>query len=116
MTTKKTAPQDAMEILHAMLAATLAETLRGRTKTIPAKYDGEGHVLEEEREEVIAPTAAEMAVAAKFLKDNSIFSTPEQDNKMKEMREALAQRQQSRKPTAQDKADALATLGRDLLQ
>lgn len=114
--TKKTAHQDKMETLHAQLAAVLTEVLTPKEKVIPAKTDEDGEEVSAERIETVFPSAAEMAVAAKFLKDNSIFSSPDQDEGMSEMRKKLHERERARKPTAQDKNDALATLGRDLLQ
>lgn len=82
-----------------------------QTRTI-TKVDKEG----EQYEEVIEPSPAALAVAAKFLKDNSIFSAPEQSGAMDEMKEQLEKRRAQRKVTQRDLQQALAQVGNDLLQ
>ena len=64
----------------------------------------------------VDPSPAALAVAAKFLKDNSIFSTPEGDSKLKSLEEAVAARRQRRGVTQADLKDALGGIGKELLQ
>ena len=116
MSEKFTAPQAAMEGLHADLVTELSERVRGIVEEIEAETDEEGKVIKPARVVKRRATAAELAVAAKVLKDNSIFSSPEVDSKVKDLQDAVDARQKARKPSAQDKDDALATLSRELLQ
>lgn len=113
---KKTAAHSAMEELHALLAQSLSASVVFQRKVIPAEYNPDGTLKSPEREELVPPSPAALAVAAKFLKDNSIFSTPEQSGAVGELRDRIRQRKTSRRASAQDVNDALATIGRDLLQ
>lgn len=61
--------------------------------------------------EMVDPSPAALAVAAKFLKDNSIFSTPEQSGAMDELKSQLARR----RPSAKDIKDAMSAIGNGLL-
>lgn len=64
--------------------------------------------------EEVAPST--LAVAAKFLKDNSIFATPEQTGAMDDMKTKLEARRKARKLTHDDLGKALGDIGRDMLQ
>lgn len=59
-------------------------------------------------------SAAELAVAVKFLKDNSITVDPELNKALNDMEQALKNRR--RTMTSKDQADAMAAVARDLLQ
>lgn len=50
-------------------------------------------------------SAAHLAVAAKFLKDNNITCTPAADNALGELEKALAERRQRAKLSAQDRKE-----------
>lgn len=58
------------------------------------------------------PSPGVLAVVAKVLKDNSIFSTPETDEKLSQLQARLGKRI----PSARDMKDALGTLGSELIQ
>lgn len=105
-----------MEALHGQTAEVLAAMIRPYERTIPAKLDDEGKVLEPERKEWVYPSPAAMAVARAFLKDNSIFATDQQSVAVGELQASVNSRKGKRRVTAQDEKDALAVLGRDLLQ
>lgn len=105
-----------MEALHGLTAETLAEMIRPYEKVIPAKLDEDGKVLEPERKEWIYPSPAALAVARAFLKDNSIFATDQQSTAVGELQASVNSRKGKRRVTAQDEKDALAVLGRELLQ
>lgn len=97
---------DAMQALHATVARVLTDRMTEREVT---KTDAEGN----ETTEVVGPSAAELAVAVKFLKDNSIFATPEQSDPVSGLKEKLSRRTGA--ITDADRKDALASIGRDLL-
>lgn len=97
--------------LHEKLARVLADALDGaeREEVIPSEDpDAEPTVVRTR----IPPGAAVMAVVAKFLKDNSIFGDVENDEHLKELKEKL----RSRLPTDKDVREAMAEVGRSLLQ
>lgn len=105
-----------MEIVHHLTAATLIEQLQSREVEHPAVFGKDGEVVKEAWVETIHPSPAVIQAAAKFLKDNSIFSTPEQSAALAELQAKLAATKNARKPTAQDTADALAAFGGKQLQ
>lgn len=94
--------------LHSKLAAVLAEALDGTAAT---EYDEDG---EPTGKVVTPPAPAVMAVAAKFLKDNSIFGDVESDEHLRELRDKL--KAAGRNPTQHDFKDALGEVQRGLLQ
>lgn len=63
----------------------------------------------------VDPSPAALAVAAKFLKDNSIFSTPEQSDALTDLQNQLKQKQ-ARRPSSRDLKEAMGKLGQELLQ
>lgn len=99
------ASEKQMDTLHGALAKTLTRMVEVRTIH---KVTSDGDPVEEE----VEPSPAALAVAAKFLKDNSIFSTPEQNNALAELGDKL----RKRRPSAQDLKDAMKSIGNDLLQ
>lgn len=94
--------------LHAALTETLIEHVQDKTVT-DVEVDDDGK--ETTRVHVVRAAPAALAVAAKFLKDNSITADIEVDEKMNELRSKLGQRL----PTKQDMKDAMAEIGRGLL-
>ena len=103
------APETKLNELHGQLAETLTKMVQVREVE---KVDKEGEVVIE----TVEPSPAALAVAAKFLKDNSIFSTPEGDSKLKSLEEAVADRRQRLGIVKADLKDALGSLGKELLQ
>lgn len=98
------ASRKALADLHAKLAEVLSDAL-----------DGVDEIREENGEQVVIhgrPTAQVMAVAAKFLKDNSIFGDVEDDSHLQALRDKL----KGRLPASQDMKDAMRAIGSDLLQ
>ena len=114
--TRKTASMEAMEELHELTAKMLTAMVVPTKRIVPATHDSEGNELTPEREEWVMPAPAALAVARAFLKDNSVFATDAQSSAVGDLKASLASRRQARKPTAQDMGDALANLGKDLLQ
>lgn len=98
-----------MNALHATLAESLTRAVQPRTVTVQGKGEDA-----EPYEETLEPSPAAMAVAAKFLKDNSIFSTPEQSSALDELQQKLDNRR--KRPSKQDLKDALGQIGSELLQ
>lgn len=103
------APETKLNELHGQLAETLTKMVQVREVE---KVDKEGEVVIE----TVEPSPAALAVAAKFLKDNSIFSTPEGDSKLDALKDAVAARRQRRNVTQADLKDALGGIGKELLQ
>lgn len=99
--------------LHDQVTDTLKIMTTIRTVTRVGK-DGQG--VEEE----VEPSPATLAVAAKFLKDNSIFSAPEQSGAMDALKEQLDSRKNKRKLTVADLdragRDELGSIGAGLIQ
>lgn len=96
--------------LHAQLARVLNQMLE------PVQHAA---LLDEEGEEVKAawteyPSPAVLAVAAKFLKDNSIFSGVDEDEELKRLKKNL--RDKGRAPTDADIRDAVHAVGGRLVQ
>lgn len=96
-------------LLHADVAAVMAEMLKPRTVEV---FNAEG---EKTGERVEYPTAPILAVAVKFLKDNSITADIENDKELSGLKEALERTRKARIPTDRDMKDALAEVGRGLL-
>lgn len=92
--------------LHSQVAALMAEMLQPRKVE---DLDSEGEVI---RVRVVYPSAAEIAVAVKFLKDNSISADIEESDDLKEMRENLAK---TRRPSKKDLDDAMSAVNKGLL-
>ena len=113
---RKTAKMEAMEQLHELTARMLTAMILPTERVIPAKLDEDGEVLEPERTETVMPSPAALAVARAFLKDNSVFATDEQSDAVGDLHASVSSRRGKRLPSAQDAKDALATLGKDLLQ
>lgn len=113
---RKTASMESMESLHDLTARMLTAMIIPTERVIPAKMDDDGKVLEPERKEMVMPSPAALAVARAFLKDNSVFATDGQSDSVGELKASLNSRRGKRLPSAQDTKDALATLGKDLLQ
>lgn len=103
---------DKMAALHEMVAQVLTELVT--PKEVEAELDEDGEVLSPAQ--VRYPSPAELAVAVKFLKDNSIFSDPDQSDAMSDLKSKLAARKGARAPTKQDIADAMREIGAGLVQ
>lgn len=96
--------------LHAALARVLNQML------VPVEHDAildeDGGVVKEAWTEY--PSPAVLAVAAKFLKDNSIFSGVDEDEELLRLKKTLEKR--GRGPTDQDIKDAVHAVGSRLVQ
>lgn len=108
---KKTASEQALGALHEKLANVLSDMLDDQEVTKPTGKDADGNVITVT--ETIKPSAGVLAVAAKFLKDNSIFADPDQSGAMSEFEQKLNRRG---KPSKQDLKDAMNEVGGQLLQ
>lgn len=99
----------AMQELHAQLARVLTDMLE------PVEHEA---LLDEEGSEIKPawteyPAPATLAVTAKFLKDNSIFSGVEEDANLKALKEKLAKRG---RVSDADVREAITAVGGKLLQ
>jgi hypothetical protein len=89
------ASNDTLKAIHAALAETYNQIVRPRVVT---KTDSEGKTYEEK----VFPTAAELAAANGFLKQNNITATPEDDPGLAELRKQLAESRRRRRPPPVD--------------
>ena len=97
--------------LHEAITNALLEACKG--ETLPGYTDPE--TGEEVLDKVLPPSAAILAVGAKFLKDNQITCVPAKDNALGELEEILKARQHKRAnrgelQAAQDQAGFLSGL------
>lgn len=103
-----------MDELHATLAKTLIQEVQDREVEY-TETDKDGN--EVKRVRVERPSASWAAVAAKFLKDNSVTMAPDDENAMGDLEKELAEMRKGRTGfTDQDLKDAQAALGSSLLQ
>lgn len=95
------------ELTEATVSKTDPET--GEVSTYKA-WVHTGHMLR--------PSAGEVAVMAKFLKDNAIVGVAAEGSELSDLQTKLAERHSRRKglPTKRDVADAMRELGTDLIQ
>jgi hypothetical protein len=84
--------------LHNMVAKTLAHKMQVREVERVVKVDGEHQVVKE----TVEPTAAEIAAAITFLKNNSITAVPEEDSALAELQRQVAAARAKRKPVLPD--------------
>lgn len=94
------ANEDFLGLLHDATAKALMAKLKG-TEVLDPDTGEVAHV--------ILPTAADIQAAAKFLKDNNITCAPSDDNKLGELRDALAdrnKRRETRRATRQELSEA----------
>jgi len=99
--------------LHAQLARVLNQMLEPVERTVILKEaDEDGPAETEVRIEY--PSPAVLAVAAKFLKDNSIFSGVDEDEELLRLKKNLAKR--GRGPTDADVEEAVRGVGARLIQ
>lgn len=89
--------------LHTKVAEVLNEALDGQT--LEAVTDEEGNVIQEAVK--MAPSAAIIAAATKFLKDNNITCAPSKDNAIGALEQKMKDRAERRKERA-SKADLAA--------
>jgi hypothetical protein len=101
------ADEVALGELHNAVAKVLTKALEGQE--LPGYFD------EDKQEEVdggfIPPSAAIIAAATKFLKDNNITCTPSKDNALGDLEDAMKRRQAKRQANKADLAAATETMG-----
>lgn len=95
------ASESALAELHNAAASVLKEMI---TPVITTSEEGV--------ETKVLPSAAEVAVAIKFLKDNAVFMAPEQSTAVSELEELV----RKRRPSRADLQDAMKTIGKEMLQ
>lgn len=105
------ASESKLNELHDQLARTLI-TMTAVREVEEVVGEGEDAVR---ITKTVDPSPAALAVAAKFLKDNSIFSTPEQSDALTDLQNQLKQKQ-ARRPSSRDLKEAMGKLGQELLQ
>ena len=84
--------------LHNLVATTLSHKMQVREVQRVVKVAGEETVVQE----TVEPTAAEIAAAITFLKNNNITSVPEEDSALAELQKQVAQARAKRKPVLPD--------------
>lgn len=89
--------------LHDIVADTLLEALKG--EVLPGYIDPE--TGEEVPEKRLPPSAAIIAAATKFLKDNNITCAPSEDNSLGELQQIMEARV-AKKASRQDLLDAMS--------
>ena len=105
------ASESKLNELHDQLARTLI-TMTAVREVEEVVGEGEDAVRVTK---TVDPSPAALAVAAKFLKDNSIFSTPEQSDALTDLQNQLKQKQ-ARRPSSRDLKEAMGKIGQELLQ
>lgn len=90
--------------LHLKVTEVLIEALDG--EVIPGYTDDEGNVVQEERK--LAPSAAIIAAATKFLKDNDITCDRDKGSALNELEERMAAQRSRRKASVVDFEQARA--------
>jgi len=91
--------------IHQQLAATYKRLISPREEPV---FDKEGQPVLIDGEpvtRVVYPTAAELAAANAFLKQNNITSKPEDSDDLKELRDQLSQRRRRAPPVLPDFGD-----------
>lgn len=88
--------------LHEKVASVLLDALDG--ELLPGYGEGDDAVPEK----VIPPSAAIIAAATKFLKDNEITCTPAESNALGALEAQMAKRRERRSLSASDLASATA--------
>lgn len=83
--------------LHVKVAEVLADALDGQDIVDVDPKTGETKVMGK-----IAPSAALIQVATKFLKDNNITCTPSEDNAIGELKRKMEERAERRRATKAD--------------
>lgn len=95
-----------LALVHDMVTDALIEGLKGQE--LAAEFNEDGEVVQEAVR--MAPSAAIIAAATKFLKDNNITCVPGEDNKLGELNDILAARKERKraKATPMDLGNAAA--------
>lgn len=93
--------------LHAKVAEVLIDALEG--EELPGYTDPETDEVIEPKK--IAPSAAIIAAATKFLKDNEITCQPSENNALGELEKKMAERRQRRAANVVDFDEAKANAG-----
>lgn len=103
-------------LLHEQVARVLGEMLEPQNIEYPyntMKKDGDGEDIIETRVRVEYPSAAVLAAATKFLKDNNITATIEADEKLSALRDTLKRRG---RVTDDDVKEAIKAAGNAMIQ
>lgn len=117
------ASETSMEELHGALCGYFLNLINGRipelVKVIEKDADtGESIAVWKNTGLMVRPGAGDLAVMAKFLKDNAITGALVDGSGLSELSTKLAERhaRRGKLPTAADVKDAMRELGGDLLQ
>jgi len=115
-----------MEVLHGALCRYFNKLLAGEVPelvertSVTKDESGAEHTQKTWVESgfMLRPTAGEVAVMAKFLKDNAITGVAEEGSGLSELEKQLNERHQRRGklPTKDDVARAMKEIGSDLIQ
>lgn len=93
--------------LHHKVTEVLIVALEG--ETLPGYTDPETDEIVPDKQ--LPPSAAIIAAATKFLKDNEITCAPSEDNALGELEKKMAERRNKRRPQPVDLADAAREAG-----
>lgn len=92
------ASEKALNELHNAVANVLTHKMSVREVERVVKIDGEEQVVKE----TVEPTAAELAAAIAFLKNNNITAVPEEDSALAELQKQVAAARAKRRPVLPD--------------
>lgn len=119
------ANEGSMENLHGALCGYFLRLIDGQipglVERTTTEKDGDGNEFTQktwvETGFMVRPSAGELAVMAKFLKDNAITGVVAEGSELSELEQKLAERhaRRGKLPTAADAQQALKEMGRDLL-
>jgi hypothetical protein len=98
-------------LLHEKVADVLMDALDGEEIPGYTDYTDEGEVREVIPAKRMSPSAAIIAAATKFLKDNEITCAPAQNNALDRLEEKAKALREKRSMTTTDSQDAKRTAG-----
>jgi hypothetical protein len=106
---KMAASETKLGLLHDKVAEVLMEALEG--EVLPGFTDDDGEVTPDKR---LPPSAAIIAAATKFLKDNEITCTPADNNTLGELEKRMEARRSKRSASVFDLDEARAAAQRSM--
>lgn len=113
MTEEKPASTAQMASLHSLLTTQLKAAISDRVVEYE-EPDKDGNLVTKRK--VIEGSVSAMAVAAKFLKDNSITAAPAEGNDLATLEDQIKAKRENRKITQADLNAAMQSIGSDLVQ
>lgn len=99
------ASEESLSSLHDAVARVLTHKMQVRDVQRVVKVGGEDTLVDE----TVEPTAAELAAAITFLKNNNITAVPDEDSALGELRSIMEKRRAKRPPALPDPLASIPT-------